>query len=318
MGLRNVMERAAHENRKFFIQNCIGFDTPRLKTEILPEDVKVESDISYAEAPKEADAFAEEKYDLCCCDRVLDIYTPSNAKEGEMFLLIHGGAFCYGCKELDKNFAMHLAEASSIAVANVGYRLLPHTDLHGLLEDVFLGLSYIVKNRNITKIHTIGDSAGGYSSMLTAILINSAEARKECGLSNFDEVLAANEAHGAVRAITANPICTSFRHHPKHFCGIFFDAEKRMPNFIYDLTKAMARYGCPPLILATGDKDDMRLENQRLLKEVTKMGIPVKYDDAVSTPDRPMHHVYQIAHPEWPESQRVIKMICENVEEAGE
>lgn len=316
MGLRNIMERAAHENRKFFITNCIKFDTPRLAEETYPEDVKVESDIPYAEACNEAGAFADEKYELCCCDRVLDIYTPVNAKEGEMFLLIHGGAFVYGCKELDKNFAMHLSKASGVAVANVGYRLIPHADLQGLLQDIFLALSYVIKNKGVRKIHTIGDSAGGYLSILTAILINSKEARKECGLAQFDEILAGGAVQEGVRAVTANPICTSFRHHPKRFCGIFFDADKKMPAYIYDLTKAITKYGCPPLVLTTGDKDDMRKENEFLLKSVQKAGIPVKYDCAVSTDDRPMHHVYQIAHPTWPESQKVIAMICENVAEA--
>lgn len=313
MGLKNILMRQAHENRKFFINNCIKFDTPRLAEETYPDDVKVEADIRYADAPTDADAFADEKYELCNCERLLDIYTPDDAKDDEMFLLIHGGAFVYGCKELDKNFAMHLSKASGIAVANVGYRLIPHTDLQGLLQDIFLALSYVVKNKGVRKIHTIGDSAGGFLSILTAILINSSEARQECGLSQFDEVLAGGADQEAVRAMTANPICTSFRHHPKMFCGIFFDANKKMPAYIYDLTKAINKYGCPPLILTTGDKDDMRKENELLLKSVQKAGISVKYDDAVSTDNRPMHHVYQIAHPTWPESQKVIAMICENV-----
>lgn len=316
MGLKNILMRQAHENRKFFINNCIRFDTPRLAEETYPEDVKMEADIRYADEPTDADAFADEKYELCNCERLLDFYTPSNAKDDEMFLLIHGGAFVYGCKELDKNFAMHLCKTSGVAVANVGYRLIPHTNLQGLLQDIFLALSYVVKNKGVRKIHTIGDSAGGFLSILTAILINSPEARQECGLSQFDEILAGGAGQEPVRAITANPICTSFRHHPRMFCGIFFDADKKMPAYIYDLTKAINKYGCPPLVLSTGDKDDMRKENELLLKCIQKAGIPVKYDDAVSTDDRPMHHVYQIAHPTWPESQKVIALICENVANA--
>lgn len=312
MGLKDAIARAANENRKFFITNCIKFDTPRLASEKYPEDVSVAADIAYTDKPVETDPLADEKYELCVCDRVLDIYTPANAKDDEMFILFHGGAFAYGCKELDKNFCMHLAQASGIAVANIGYRLLPHTNLKGLLTDLFEGISYLVREKNIRKFHTTGDSAGGYLAVLVAILLNSTEARKECGLSEYDTVLAGGDGVEPVRALTTNPICGSHRHHPRRFCGIYFDPEKQMPSYIYDLTKAIKLYGCPPVSMCTGDFDDMQKENAIFLKFLNKAGIPVLFDKAVSVDDRRMHHVYQIAHPDWPESQHVIEMICKN------
>ena len=44
-----------------------------------------------------------------------------------------------------------------------------------------------------------------------------------------------------------------------------------------------------------------------------KMGVTVEYYCAETTEEtRPMHHVYAIAHPEWPEGIKTIDLTIEN------
>ena len=42
----------AEKFRKLFIQNCTAFDTPRLESEVLPDDCKAELDIIYKDGDK--------------------------------------------------------------------------------------------------------------------------------------------------------------------------------------------------------------------------------------------------------------------------
>ncbi|MBR3057482.1 MAG: alpha/beta hydrolase [Clostridiales bacterium] len=286
-----VSEKAlaqAEEAAKFFIQNCQEFDTPRLESETYPEEAEVLADQPYIDDGN--------------TDHMLDLYVPENPKAGEIFLLIHGGAFVYGSKELDKCFGMHLAIRSGVTVANINYQLMPKVALRDQLEDIFSAITYLNK-KGYSVFHTTGDSAGGYLCVLTAILINSEEARKECGITDF---------HLNVTCKSTSPICGAPYASPKRFAGIFFDREGSMPSYIYNLTDAVTRHGCPPIVITTGDKDMMRRFDLHFFKKIRKTNIPVKYYCADSADDRVMHHVYAIAHPTWPEGIKTIDMTIEN------
>ena len=149
-----------------------------------------------------------------------------------------------------------------------------------------------MKDKNIGTVHTIGDSAGGYHALLTGILLHSKKAREQFGLSVSDL-----PAVGSI-----NLICGSFHASPKAFAGIYFDPDKKLPPFIYDLTKAMEPRSFPPLVLTTGDKDSLLRENRILKARLEEMNIPFSYKEFSSADDRVMHHVFSIAHPTWPES----------------
>lgn len=278
----------AEQNRKFFIDNCIKFDTPRLAEEVYPEGLDEQSDVPYI--------------DDGTTDHMLDIYTPKDAKKSEVFLLIHGGAFVYGSKELDKCFGMHLALRSGITVANINYRLMPETNLLGQLRDIFSAITFL-NQKGYSVFHTVGDSAGGYLCLFTAILMNNEQARKECGLDTFNSDATCK---------STGPICGAFFAHPQKFAGIYFDREGKMPAYIYNLADAIKQYGCPPIVLTTGDKDMMRRYNKYIYKKLLKMNIAVEYYCGESVEDRVMHHVYAIAHPTWPEGIKTIDLIIEN------
>ena len=301
-----IFAKVLDENRKFFIKNCIQSDTPRMEATVFPEGLTVQENIPYAEGkplpePMGKDS-AEEGQKFCNSDRILDLYIPEGAKDDEIFLLIHGGAFVYGCKELDKEFGMHLALKSGITVANINYRLFPRTDLQGQLQDIFYSIGFLCE-KGYKTFHTTGDSAGGYHCLITAILLNSEEGRKECGI----------EFPYQATCKSTSPICGDHKENPKKFAGCYFDPDKKMPSYIYDLGEAAKKLGCPPTVLTTGDQDMMLPQNEELRKKLQDIGIPVEYYCAVTTEEnRPMHHVYAIAHPTWPEGIKTIDLTIEN------
>ena len=254
----------AEEERRKFIEDCLTYDTPRLASETYPEGVEV-SEITVGDGLS------------------MEIYTTAGSKADE------------------KCFGMHLSRASGIAVANTDYTLQPDTDLRGQLCEIMRAVDLLASSGKKV-IHTVGDSAGGYLALITALLINSEDVRNACEVS----------LQGDVRAGSANLICTMYKTPEDTFPGIYFDKEGRMPSFIYDLSKVLDRDTCPPTVIVTGDLDFLREDDRELYGIMKEKGIEVKFYDAVSEGERQMYHVYPISSPTWPEGKHVIEMISDN------
>ncbi len=273
----------AEKAREEFIRDCLTYDTPRLESEKYPENIEVTSNIPYTEGLS------------------LDLYIPAGAKEDEVFLLTHGGAFVYGSKALDKCFGMHLAIKSGITVANMDYTLMPEADLKVQLQEIFKAVAFLAgKGKKV--FHTVGDSAGGYLAFITAVLINSEEARNACGI----------ELEADVRAASANLICTMYKTPADTFPGVYFEQKEKLPSFIYDLSEAVSKYGAPSVVIATGDLDFLREDDRELSKFLEAQGISTRFYDAISEGERKMYHVYPISCPTWPEGAHVIELISDN------
>ena len=251
-----------------FIRECQFYDQPRLEAEVFPEGVEVRKDIPYID-----DGSPE---------HLLDIYvTPGYKMTGECYILIHGGAFVYGYKELDKNFGMRLAKASGIPVVNVNYRLMPGVPLTGVIEDLDSALNYVSGEYGFDTYHFTGDSAGGYLAMLMAV-------RND-------------------RAVSASLICGCYTIDRNDFPGALLAGNgKQIPEEYYDLKVLAERLEQMDVAIITGDDDFLREDNKALAALVPH----AEFYDAVSTDGRVMTHVFPIGHPDWPEGQKSIEIIA--------
>ena len=278
--------KRAEKEREEFIRNCIAFDTPRLENEVFPAECKVESDIAYQ--PKE-DSLK------------LDIYTPSVCNnDKECFILIHGGAFVYGSKILDKNFGMHLAIKAGIPVVNVDYTLMPESDMAQVMNEIFTAINFICKEYGFEKLHTVGDSAGGYLAYVVAMASRNSDVREGFGVTV--EPLAAAES--------ANLICPGIINSRKAFPGIYYEKKTgvKLADFAFDLRELAKLNEDLRISVITGEEDFLRaqdIEFQAVVKDVV-------FYDAVNEGEYKMFHVFPIAHPEWPQSVKAIGLIADN------
>ncbi|MBO4637096.1 MAG: alpha/beta hydrolase [Clostridiales bacterium] len=294
MGLLAMNAKRAEKKRLEFISRCKAYDTPRLENEVFPDGVTVMKDISYDETEG--------------VNGLLDIYFPGTAKErfDEAFFLIHGGAFVYGSKELDQNYGMHLALRSGLPVININYTLMPGKDLSGVCEEICAALNFLAREYGIAKIHTTGDSAGGYLALITALFCNDDKMRDELHI----------KTDPMVNCLSGNMICGGFKRDKNDWSRFFMDPSGRCPDYIYDMGKAVVmsfgRTHKIPLCNVTGDRDSMLRECRYLQKICEKEGIGCRFYNGKSSGERKMYHVYPISHPEWPESQEIIGMFAEN------
>ncbi len=136
-----------------------------------PDDVIRYDDISYG---------PDEKYHL------LDVYRPGNlsgypgSKDGPVtgavsvaddrvlpvIMIVHGGAWVYGDKEVYQYYGMSLAQRG-FAVVNFSYRLAPESKFPAQLEDICSVMKWMIDNRDkygldTDNVFAVGDSAGAH------------------------------------------------------------------------------------------------------------------------------------------------------------
>lgn len=287
----SLLRFKAEKESQLFIKNCIAFDTPRLENEVFPEECVTEMDVAYKEGSKPLK---------------LDVYTPSGCSGAEeCFILIHGGAFVYGFKKLDQNFGMHLAIKSGIPVVNVDYTLMPEATLSEIIDEIFKAMNFVYIKYGFKKYHTTGDSAGGYLAYMVAVAARSSEVAKE--------MLVSEELKGTVES--AGLICPGIKNTLKAFPGIYFedlqgtkDNMQRLPDYAYDLNLIAERDTELRVAIITGEEDFLREQD----REFSRHFDSAYFYDAVNDGELKMHHVFPIAHPEWPQSVKAIELIAEN------
>lgn len=280
----------AEKNRLNFIKNCTVFDTPRLENEVYPAECRTEMDIEYKHGQKPLK---------------LDIYTPFNCYGAkECFILIHGGAYVYGFKKLDQNFGMHLAIKANIPVVNVDYTLMPDSDLSQVVNEIFSAINFVCGRYGFKKIHTVGDSAGGFLAYIVAMATRSRHVRH--GLWVFEKPRAIAESAGM--------ICPGIENKPKEFPGYYFEKKmedksaQRLPDYAYDL-KLLAERDQDLRVCVIAGEDDFLLTQNREFKELVSN---VVYYEGKNEGELKCHHVFPIAHPEWPQSVKAIELLAEN------
>ena len=281
----------AEKERQLFIRNCTAFDTPRLEEEVFPAGCKTETDVIYKDGDNPLH---------------LDVYTPFGCYGAkECFILIHGGAFVYGFKKLDQNFGMHLAIKAGIPVVNIDYTLMPESTLPQIVNEIFTAMNFVYIKYGFKKYHTVGDSAGGYLAYMSAVAARSRHIAH--GMWVFEKLRGTVESAGL--------ICPGIRNSIKAFPGIYFENLQgtskdmpRLPAYAYDLNLIAERDTGLRVAIITGEEDFLREQDREFSKHFDN-GM---FYDAVNEDDLHMHHVFPIAHPEWPQSVRAIAMIAEN------
>lgn len=290
--MKSLLMKRAESQVKIWIKNCTESDAPRLASEVYPADVRIDEDVNWSGDP---------------LNLTLDYYRPFNVDSSkECFLLIHGGAFVYGSKILDKCFGMHLARYSGIPVANMDYTLMPQAGMSKILGQIFSCMNFLTAKYGIEKFHLTGDSAGGYLSLISALAARNSHVAHDFWI--FEK------PKGQV--VSASLVCGGFKYNPKAFPGIFFEEnvtgsrkeKQRLPEYVYDIMPLAERDKALKVCLITGEDDFLREDNKKL-KELLDNAL---FYDAANEGELHMHHVFPIAHPEWPQSQKAIQLITDN------
>ena len=105
-----------------------------------------------------------------------NIYIPkkgvSKANQHRVLIHVHGGAFKYGARWVEKLTAMPIAVDGEIKVVSVDYRQYPEAKSPAALEDILVVYKELLKDYRPENIGTYGCSAGGYLAGQSVAWIN--------------------------------------------------------------------------------------------------------------------------------------------------
>ncbi len=276
--------------RMTFINECEVNDIPRVANTKFPEGCDVKSDIPFID-----DGTSEHK---------LDIYSVEGKSYGdEAIFVIHGGAFVYGYKELDKEYSMYLTLKSGLPSVNTNYRLMPDTDFNGSINDLCDAVNYVNENYGFKKLHITGDSAGGYLAVLMALIINNDSVQKDLGVN----------INSGIEALSVAPICGCYTGNKEVFPMCYFTkGDNTLPEYVYNLMDLIKTTGLPRTAIVTGDQDFLMEENFTFEHFLSSIGVPHSFYNATSHDDFIAHHVYSICYPTIPEGKNTVDLVVKN------
>jgi acetyl esterase len=89
------------------------------------------------------------------------VHRPPGSDPSMAILHVHGGGWVTGSVEIVDTTCQHLASASGLTVASVGYRLAPESPFPAALDDVDAALDWLRGTAARPRIALLGESAGG-------------------------------------------------------------------------------------------------------------------------------------------------------------
>ena len=120
-------------------------------------------------------------------EQVLDVYPAQQPGPHRLVIFVHGGGWVMGGKQGGHKIADALNQAG-YAVASIGYRLVPHTDVSGSVEDVARATAYLLHHAsefaiNPRRFALMGHSSGAH---LVALLGTDQRYLRQAGVDPRD------------------------------------------------------------------------------------------------------------------------------------
>lgn len=148
----------------------------------IPSDVKRYTDITYGDKGEHPEW------------QMLDVYRPADVPEDKklpVIVVIHGGGWVYGDKEVYKYYSASLCQRG-FAVVCYSYRLAPEYTFPSSLEDTCAVANWIVENEDkygfdLNNVFGVGDSAGGTLIGITAAFLTNKEYSKKFDFTVSDK-----------------------------------------------------------------------------------------------------------------------------------
>ncbi len=262
-------------------------DLERDKGLTTPKDIVRFDDISYGSHPEW---------------NLLDVYKPKKAGKSPLpvIMIVHGGAWVYGDKEIYQHYAMSLAQRG-FAVVNFSYRLAPEYKFPASTEDTCAVFKWIGDNADkygfdTDHVFAVGDSAGAHLLGLFSALYSNPAYRSEMKKAYPKAKLTI--ARGVkLKAIALN--CGKYD--LKAYNAEDKDLKKAVKDFLtengskkeLELTDVCAHVTdkYPPAFIMTVPGDFLRSQARLIANALTDNSVPFIFR-YYGSKKNPLHHVF--------------------------
>jgi acetyl esterase/lipase len=203
---------------------------------VIPDSVAVEANIRYGDYP----------------ETVLDVYRPAGKTKGLRpgVLVIHGGGWVNGTKEMRVEPVVLRWVAKGFVVANVEYRLAKAAVAPAAVVDVLKAGAWYEKNAkkygaDPHRIAATGDSAGGHLALMLAMTPKTADLGHPVKIAAVVNFFGITDAADQLQGVNQRAYATTWI---PEMPGRF-DLARRVSPMTY------ARKDVPPILTIHGDAD---------------------------------------------------------------
>lgn len=227
------------------------------------------------------------------------MYSPTNLASDRLVLYFHGGAFFVGGKHLHRQLISRFSTELATRVLAVGYRKMPRHSLLNAMDDCLDGYRYaLAQGVSPERVIFMGDSAGGYLALVTAIRTKSA------GLPMPGAIVAMSpltdwDHTTKLEALSAGQ-CAVF---PRSAVTAVTRAVHRYGNGIVDLiSPAQSELtGLPPTLIQAGRRELLYPDSVAVAEQLAQHAVPCE----LQTWDTNVH-VFQAAASIAPEAAHAV------------
>lgn len=237
-------------------------------------------------------------------DLRMDYYVPKNSIRNEQVYIVdvHGGAWVYGDKKLNRHFCMHLAKRGFLTF-NLNYDLIPTVTVKQQVQQIITALHYIHEHETAygiqkQKVCLSGDSAGAHLVSLVAAICRDKNLQKEyqvdCQNIHVDALLL---QHGIY---DLKPMKQSHNLYMKKLYQMMFPSRDIQTDCLWSCVDAT--WNIPTFLLSSAKDDTFAIQTMKLTQRFDELHVPydlLYWDEQYCK----LRHVFHIAFPDWSESQ---------------
>ncbi|MCM1026963.1 MAG: alpha/beta hydrolase [Roseburia sp.] len=227
-----------------------------------------------------------------------EISMPKEAKEDYMILYIHGGGLICGNAFSSRGYASMLAGETKRPVISLSYRLAPENPFPAAVDDCFAVYRAVLAEYPDTPIFLIGESGGGYLSIVTAMKCRDNGVKMPAAVVPYSTPL--EFCRKLNRSFEGNE---DFTVTPEGLAalGDFYVTEQYQGN-IYAEPYYDDMHGLPPMLLAWDENESLAVDSNILVDKLKKSGIET---ECYSYPH--CFHAFATAGRGTPESYEVLQ-----------
>lgn len=239
---------------------------------------------------------------------LLDVYSPADYKKDKklpVVIVIHGGGYSSGYKELDRRIAQFVATNGFHAV-NINYTLMPEVGFETELKEVFTVADWISTHSeeygfDDTRVSVMGDSSAGHYVMMVAAAQNNPDTY---GYFNISPYKNGFRGYVSICPATFEIIKTSdneINAEVRSVLSDWFEDEEYYKHCLY--TEYMNKNYPRIMIVTTPTDSILASESIALHKYMVKNNIDHVYKSYEGVKNK-LDHVFNVLFPEYEESKQ--------------
>jgi epsilon-lactone hydrolase len=232
---------------------------------------------------------------------------PAHAAAGSI-LHFHGGGYRLGSAELSAPFGARLAAATSYSVVLPDYRLAPEHPFPGALHDAAAVYSALAE-RDASPIVLSGDSAGGGLAAALAVAVLRVHFRPPVGLMMFSPWLDMRVSAATFASRAESDVMFSKESATEAAAGYLQGVSDQDP-LASPLLADVA--GFPPTLVFAGEDEVLLDDALAFTAALARANVTVQAHFEAG-----MQHVWPVAYPDLPQSDRAFEIAARFVETIG-